>query len=71
MPQFRSRLYPNALIISREYEDLGAAYLLRDGRFIHSDGAVSVFDRLILPKAGTERVEERLEKGGRRRRGSS
>ena len=71
MPRVKSKLYPDALIVCKDLEDLGAAYLLRDGRFIYSDGTVSVFDRLILPKAGTERVEEQSEKGGRRRRGSS
>ena len=69
--KFTSKAYPDALIICEEFIDLEEVYLLRRGQFIYADGAISVFDHLILPKAGTERVEEQSEKGGRRRRGSS
>ncbi len=66
--KFRNKAYPDALITCEEFEDLGGAYLLRAGRFIFSDGTISIFDYLILRKAETEKIEEQPEKNREGRR---
>jgi len=55
----------NAIIECDQFDNREVIILLKNGKIYHTDGAISIFDNLVLP---SNELEPIIEEGKQRRR---